>query len=177
MKVLVEASGASLSPNFDVEKVAYSTDGYLPHDLNALVQKALHEMTLRSLRQPDRQKRSLINSDFQTAMTGYTPISLKNVNQKTGSDVLWSDVGGLKEVKEVLIQTLEWPTKYAAIFASCPLRLRSGYRLNFKYLAVLLLIRVAYCSTDTRDVAKPCWRLLLPKSVASISFPLKAQSF
>lgn len=25
------------------------------------------------------------------------------------------------------METLEWPTKYAAVFAQCPLRLRSGY--------------------------------------------------
>lgn len=33
---------------------------------------------------------------------------------------------GLRETKKVLRETLEWPTKYAAIFAKCPLRLRSG---------------------------------------------------
>lgn len=34
---------------------------------------------------------------------------------------------GLRETKKVLRETLEWPTKYAAIFAKCPLRLRSGW--------------------------------------------------
>lgn len=34
---------------------------------------------------------------------------------------------GLKETKRVLRETLEWPTKYAPIFAQSPLRLRQGY--------------------------------------------------
>ena len=33
---------------------------------------------------------------------------------------------GLHETRRVLRETIEWPTKYAAIFANCPLRLRSG---------------------------------------------------
>jgi len=33
---------------------------------------------------------------------------------------------GLHEPRRVLRETLEWPTKYAQIFANCPLRLRSG---------------------------------------------------
>ncbi len=34
---------------------------------------------------------------------------------------------GLADTRRVLRETLEWPTKYAAIFAQSPLRLRSGY--------------------------------------------------
>jgi peroxin-1 len=36
---------------------------------------------------------------------------------------------GLHEPRRILRETLEWPTKYAQIFASCPLRLRSGLLL------------------------------------------------
>lgn len=36
---------------------------------------------------------------------------------------------GLIEPRRILRETLEWPTKYAQIFASCPLRLRSGLLL------------------------------------------------
>src|ERR1700761_8451001 len=38
---------------------------------------------------------------------------------------------GLQETRRILRETLEWPTKYAAIFAKCPLRLRSGYVLKW----------------------------------------------
>lgn len=56
----------------------------------------------------------------------------------------WGDIGGdllvsilvpvltrigLHHTRLVLRETLEWPTKYAQIFANCPLRLRSGWVL------------------------------------------------
>ncbi|PWY98707.1 AAA-domain-containing protein [Testicularia cyperi] len=66
--------------------------------------------------------------DFIKAQDGFTPLSLRDVKLEKSS-VAWSDIGGLIETRRVLRETLEWPTKYAAIFASCPLRLRSGLLL------------------------------------------------
>lgn len=72
--------------------------------------------------QPQTQ---LTAADFNAAQTNFVPLSLRDVKlQKT--DIAWSDIGGLYETKQVLRETLEWPTKYAAIFAQSPLRLRSG---------------------------------------------------
>lgn len=39
------------------------------------------------------------------------------------------DIGALANAKDVLLETLEWPTKYEPIFVNCPLRLRSGILL------------------------------------------------
>jgi hypothetical protein len=64
--------------------------------------------------------------DFATAKEGFVPLSLRDVPLQT-STVAWADVGGLSETRRVLRETLEWPTKYAAIFKQSPLRLRSGY--------------------------------------------------
>ena len=61
-------------------------------------------------------------------MKGYVPSNLRGVKLQKSS-INWSDIGGLKEAKNVLLETLEWPTKYAPIFANCPLRLRSGILL------------------------------------------------
>jgi peroxin-1 len=46
---------------------------------------------------------------------------------------------GLAETRRVLRETLEWPTKYAAIFAQSPLRLRSGYVGDFCSICSLSL--------------------------------------
>ncbi|CAN3366716.1 peroxisomal ATPase Pex1p [Diutina catenulata] len=67
-------------------------------------------------------------ANLTRCLEGYTPSNLRGVKlQKSGTN--WSDIGGLTEAKNVLLETLEWPTKYAPIFSSCPLRLRSGILL------------------------------------------------
>ena len=80
--------------------------------------------------------------DFEAAVVDFRPRSLRDV-QLQKSDTEWADVGGehsdfagptvhsdflflssgLHETKRVLRETLEWPSKYGPIFASCPLRL------------------------------------------------------
>jgi peroxin-1 len=85
----------------------------------------------------------LLGQDFSSAQIDFTPLSLRDVKLQK-SDVEWSDIGGaqaiycwstsavssflpgLHETRRVLRETLEWPTKYGAIFAKCPIRLRSG---------------------------------------------------
>jgi peroxin-1 len=66
--------------------------------------------------------------DFIAAQEAFTPFSLRGVSLQK-SDVRWADIGGLHDARQILRETLEWPTKYARIFANCPLRLRSGLLL------------------------------------------------
>lgn len=71
--------------------------------------------------------------DFTAAQVGFVPLSLRDVKLQK-SEVQWADIGGLHETRRVLRETLEWPTKYGAIFANCPLRLRSGYVVSSAFL-------------------------------------------
>lgn len=66
--------------------------------------------------------------DFVAAQVDFVPLSLRDVKLQK-SEVEWADIGGLRETKRVLRETLEWPTKYGPIFAQSPLRLRSGLLL------------------------------------------------
>src|SRR5262245_46798369 len=68
----------------------------------------------------------ITNSDFEAAQVDFVPLSLRDIKLQK-SEVAWSDIGGLHQVKRTLRETLEWPTKYGPIFAQAPLRLRSGY--------------------------------------------------
>ena len=64
---------------------------------------------------------------------------------------------GLAETRRVLRETLEWPTKYAAIFAQSPLRLRSGYVDDFiRFTRYTQLSAVGFCSMDTPVVGRLC---------------------
>ena len=126
--------------------LATETEGFLPTDLNDLVSRAVHQATIRTtkLRLPSRVSdygwialrptsltssciglKEILPEDFEKAREGFVPLSLRDLNLQK-SETSWEDIGGLRKTKEVLRETLEWPTKYAAIFAKCPLRLRSG---------------------------------------------------
>ncbi|KAG8912248.1 Peroxisome biosynthesis protein pex1, partial [Tulasnella sp. 408] len=107
--------------------LATQTDGYSATDLRDLVGRAIHQAVVRSSR--DKAKRPiLVMEDFSAAQVNFTPLSLRDVKLQK-SEVQWSDIGGLHETRRTLRETLEWPTKYSAIFAKCPLRLRSGLLL------------------------------------------------
>ncbi|EJC98437.1 AAA-domain-containing protein [Fomitiporia mediterranea MF3/22] len=107
--------------------LATQTEGYLPTDLNDLVSRAVHEAAIRS-NKASLETKEILPVDFEKAQVDFVPLSLRDLKLQK-SDVTWSDIGGLRKTKQILRETLEWPTKYAAIFAKCPLRLRSGILL------------------------------------------------
>ncbi|THH03293.1 hypothetical protein EW145_g6374 [Phellinidium pouzarii] len=108
--------------------LATQTEGYLPTDLKDFVSRAVHAAAIRSLDKGPNAKVDLLPVDFEKAQVDFIPLSLRDIKLQK-SDVSWNDIGGLHETRKTLRETLEWPTKYAAIFAKSPLRLRSGILL------------------------------------------------
>ncbi|KAJ7594598.1 P-loop containing nucleoside triphosphate hydrolase protein [Mycena floridula] len=106
--------------------LATQTEGYSATDLQDLVARAVHQVAIRSV--TTHKPTSLTLADFDTAQLDFVPLNLRDVKLQK-STVGWSDIGGLHEVRRVLRETLEWPTKYGPIFAQSPLRLRSGLLL------------------------------------------------
>ena len=104
-----------------ISDVASELEGYLPLDLENILDRAFHHMITE-------QKDKFDYKDFISAIDGYTPTSLRGVKLQKAT-TSWSNIGGLLDVKKILLETLEWPTKYAPIFEKCTLRLRSGILL------------------------------------------------
>ena len=89
---------------------------------------------------------------FTQALENFIPVSLKGV-KLLKSETTWEDVGGMhvnnhrdllsilitikgmENVKLLLKETFEWPTKYQSVFSKCPLKLRKG----FAYLTIIQL--------------------------------------
>lgn len=121
-----------IGPDTDFLDLAGRTDGYMPGDLILLVSRAKSEALIRSVRSsPESATGSqilLTNEDFQKGLQGFTPASLRNVKLES-STTTWDSIGGLRDTRKVLLETLQYPTVYAPIFAQCPLRLRSGLLL------------------------------------------------
>ncbi len=127
-----QRSGFEVEKHLDFLELAGKTDGYMPGDLLLLMSRAKSEALIRCINTLPPNSKSIIirmvKDDFFRAQQGFTPASLKNVRLHTASTTFGS-IGGLQSVRNTLIETLQYPTKYARIFAKCPLRLRSGLLL------------------------------------------------
>ena len=125
-------ANTTLSPNVDLLDLAGRTDGFVPRDLQLLVSRARMECLVRTMAAPGDSSAALplnlTQEDFTAALKNLTPSSLRSV-PLTRSTTTFSSVGGLQRIRDTLLETLLYPTKYAPIFASCPLRLRSGLLL------------------------------------------------
>ncbi len=128
----LRSDGFLLDPELDFLDLAGETDGYMPGDLLLLVSRARNEALIRAVSDTTLNKEGdtiqLGRIDFDNALKGFTPASLRNVTLQT-STMKFDSIGGLKETRKTLLETLQYPTKYAPIFAQCPLRLRSGLLL------------------------------------------------
>jgi SpoVK/Ycf46/Vps4 family AAA+-type ATPase len=70
-------------------------------------------------------------ADVELAMQALSPASLAGVKLTSiGSEVKsWVEVGGMAQVKKTLKEMFELPARYPELFASSPIRLRSGVML------------------------------------------------
>jgi peroxin-1 len=118
-----------VDPELDLLEIAGQTDGYMPGDLTLLVSRARSEALIRAV--SDNSHSDLITlaaEDYTAALKGFTPASLRGVTLHS-STTTFASIGGLKETRQTLLETLQYPTTYAPLFAKCPLRLRSGMLL------------------------------------------------
>jgi peroxin-1 len=122
-----EDYGFIVDANIDFLDLAGQTDGYMPGDLVLLTSRARNEALIRSVTDSSNTV-TLTRDDYASAMKGFTPASLRNVTLQS-STTKWDSIGGLTATRQILLETLQYPTTYAPIFAQCPLRLRSGLLL------------------------------------------------
>ncbi|KAJ3126845.1 Peroxisome biosynthesis protein pex1, partial [Nowakowskiella sp. JEL0407] len=106
----------------DINALSRLTESTTPSDLKSLVERATVCAVSSLMKRGDTDYNTvrLTNKDFE---------EVKGRSTVVESSVQWDDIGGLKEAKRLLMETLDWPSKYSELFKSCPLRLRSGILL------------------------------------------------
>ncbi|THH28835.1 hypothetical protein EUX98_g5355 [Antrodiella citrinella] len=128
--VLVASAESHPDAPLNLTALAMETEGYSAMDLKDFVARAVHQSAIRATNHEHEGSYQPIiaHDDFVKAQADFVPLSLRDVKLHK-SDTTWSDIGGLKETKQILRETLEWPTKYGPIFSQSPLRLRQGLLL------------------------------------------------
>ncbi|KAM0424934.1 hypothetical protein ACHAPT_009735 [Fusarium lateritium] len=130
--VTITAPSRTFEPDVDFADLTNLTESYMPRDLILLVERAKYVALARFLSDEsengDEMTVPLTREHFDEALKGFTPVALRNMSLKT-STTTFDSIGGMTETRRVLLETIEYPTRYAPIFAQCPLRLRSGLLL------------------------------------------------
>jgi transitional endoplasmic reticulum ATPase len=114
-----------LSKDVNQEKLAEVTHGFVGADLAALAREAGMRSLRRILPELDLEveaipaeilnKIEVTNDDFLDALREMEPSAMREVMVET-PNVKWDDIGGLEDVKQQLVESVEWPLTYARLF-------------------------------------------------------------
>jgi transitional endoplasmic reticulum ATPase len=109
----------------DLESLASRTHGFVGADLHALCREAAMKALRRYLPKINLDEEEIpqdvldqlevTNEDFLGALREIQPTAVREVFIEI-PNVRWSDIGGLQEVKDTLIEVVEWPLKRPETF-------------------------------------------------------------
>lgn len=121
----IHTRGMPLADTVDLDKLSETTHGYSGADLQALCKEAAIRTLRKILPEIDLEletipadilnKLQVTGDDFYEAFKQLTPSAMREVVIES-PNISWTDVGGLKQVKEELQESVEWPMKYQDIF-------------------------------------------------------------
>jgi transitional endoplasmic reticulum ATPase len=134
----IHTRGMPLSKDVDLKKLSEMSHGYTGADLSALgretamkaLRRYLPEINLEDERVPPKvlEKMEVRMEDFLNAYREVTPTAMREVYIEIPT-VRWTDIGGLKDVKEELMEAVEWPLKTPGVFKRIGIRAPKGILL------------------------------------------------
>ncbi|MCD6491882.1 MAG: CDC48 family AAA ATPase [Candidatus Njordarchaeia archaeon] len=124
----IHTRGVPLDKDVNLEKLAELTHGFVGADLAALVRESAMHALRRFLKEydvkiddpdpvPEEHLENLKVSmkDFLDALNDIRPSALREIYVEI-PNVRWTDIGGLEDVKQQLMEVVEWPLKYPSAF-------------------------------------------------------------
>eukprot|EP00796_Vickermania_ingenoplastis_P004365 gene4365-3175_t len=103
----------------ELRKMASFLDNYTPFDIR--------RVALRILSSGNQQE--TIVDRTRRVVASFTPLAHSGISFLKGEKVEWTEIGGLKEAKKVLYDTLVLPIQHPQLFSRLPLKTRSGILL------------------------------------------------
>jgi len=121
----IHTRGMPLSEDVNLEKLANITHGFVGADIAALARESGMRSLRRILPELDLEvenipadilnKIEVVNEDFLDALRELEPSAMREVLVES-PNIHWKDIGGLDEVKQELMESVEWPLSYQELF-------------------------------------------------------------
>jgi transitional endoplasmic reticulum ATPase len=133
----VHTRGMPLDLSLDLKEIAEATHGFVGADLYALCKEAAMRTLERAFPDLDVsedipteivESLRVTKEDFKAALQKIEPSAMREVFVEV-AEVHWDDVGGLEDVKQSLIEAVEWPLQYPEAFAAVGVRPPRGILL------------------------------------------------
>jgi transitional endoplasmic reticulum ATPase len=134
----IHSRGMPLAEDVDLNHLAAITHGFVGADLEALCREAAMiclrrimpdiDFALASIPYEQLAKLEVGMEDFLGGLREVEPSALREVFVEV-PDIRWEDVGGLAQIKQRLIEAVEWPLQYANLFTKAGIRPPKGILL------------------------------------------------
>jgi transitional endoplasmic reticulum ATPase len=121
---LVHTRGMPLAEDVDLEEIAAKTHGFVGADIAALTKEAAMH-TLRKILPnidfdkpltPEILSKLVVSKEnFEEALKVTEPSAMREVLLEI-PNIHWDDIGGLEDVKQQLIEAVEWPISHPQLF-------------------------------------------------------------
>jgi len=121
----IHTRGMPLAEDVNLQKISEITHGYVGADLEALCREAAMNALRKIMFGIDfysnvipyeiLSRLEVTMDDFLEAVKGIEPSCIREIFVEI-PEVRWEDVGGLSDVKEKLIEVVNWPLNYADLF-------------------------------------------------------------
>jgi len=121
----IHTRGMPLSEDVDIDEFAELTYGFVGADIAAVSREAAMNSLRRVLPEIDLDEPTIPEEildrlivhreDFEAALREVQPSAMREIMIEVPK-VRWGDVGGLEDVKQLLVEAVEWPLKNAESF-------------------------------------------------------------
>jgi transitional endoplasmic reticulum ATPase len=121
----IHTRGMPLAQDVDLEEFATLTYGFVGADIAAFIREAAMNALRRVLPRIDLDLPTIprevledvvvTRGDLEAAMHEVSPSALREILIEV-PNVTWADVGGLEDVKQLLVEAVEWPLVYGENF-------------------------------------------------------------
>ncbi|MBI3931605.1 MAG: CDC48 family AAA ATPase [Chloroflexi bacterium] len=135
----IHTRGMPLSQDVNLERLSQITHGFVGADLEALSREAAMNALRKIMPSIDFQldeipyetllQLEVTMNDFSEALKEVEPSAIREVFVEV-PDVSWENVGGLGEVKQKLIEAVEWPLRYPQLFQEANVKPPKGILLS-----------------------------------------------